>query len=60
MKASARIAEIRAALVEKELRELAAASGLEDEQLDSFRIEAMESERTGVAAIIAYLDEKNG
>jgi len=58
MKASERIAQIRGELVEKELRELAACSGLEDEQLDGFRQEAMGSERTGLAAVIAYLDER--
>ena len=56
MKPSVRIAELRREIVERELMELAERTGIEAD-LDPFRREAMEDPRTGVAAIIAYLDE---
>lgn len=56
-KPSERIAEIRAEIVERELDQLVASTGI-DADLSHFRAEALESPRTGVAAIMAYLDEQ--
>ncbi len=58
MTASERIAELRAAIVERELKELVEVTGI-DADLSRLRQEAMEDPRTGVAAIIQYLEEKH-